>query len=78
LRSNRLRFFTQSLAKILIWVAALSTIAVMILILFQILAEGLPVLRLSFFLESPKSMIDGRPERWPSPCCSTHGGKKEV
>jgi phosphate transport system permease protein len=56
LKSNRLRFFTQNLAKILIWIAALSTIAVMILILFQILAEGLPILRLSFFLESPKSM----------------------
>jgi phosphate transport system permease protein len=36
--------------------AALSTIAVMILILLQILSEGLPVLRLRFFLESPKSM----------------------
>jgi len=35
---------------------ALSTIAVMILILFQILKEGLPVLTLRFFLESPKSM----------------------
>jgi phosphate transport system permease protein len=36
--------------------AALSTIAVMILILFQILEEGLPILRLHFFLDSPKSM----------------------
>ena len=36
--------------------AALSTIAVMILILLQILSEGLPVLHLRFFLESPKSM----------------------
>jgi phosphate transport system permease protein len=35
---------------------AISTIAVMILILFQILREGLPVLHLRFFLESPKSM----------------------
>jgi phosphate transport system permease protein len=35
---------------------ALSTIAVMILILFQILREGLPVLHLSFFLEPPKEM----------------------
>ncbi len=35
---------------------ALSTIALMILILFQILREGLPVLHLSFFLESPKEM----------------------
>ncbi len=50
------RFITQSVAKVLIWVAALSTIGVMILILFQILKEGLPVLHLKFFLESPRSM----------------------
>jgi len=36
--------------------AALSTIAVMILILFQILKEGLPILHLHFFLDSPKEM----------------------
>ncbi len=53
---NRTRFLTQSIAKFLIWTAALSTIAVMILILFQILKEGLPVLHLSFFFESPRSM----------------------
>jgi phosphate transport system permease protein len=53
---NRTRYLTQDIAKILIWMAALSTIAVMILILFQILREGLPVLHLSFFLESPKEM----------------------
>ncbi len=52
----RTRFITQSAAKVLIWVAALSTIGVMILILFQILKEGLPVLHLKFFLESPRSM----------------------
>lgn len=52
----RTRFITQSIAKVLIWVAALSTIGVMILILFQILKEGLPVLHLRFFLESPRSM----------------------
>jgi phosphate transport system permease protein len=52
----RTRFITQSIAKILIWVAALSTISVMILILFQILKEGLPVLHLRFFLDSPRSM----------------------
>jgi len=52
----RTRFITQGIAKILIWVAALSTIGVMILILFQILKEGLPVLHLGFFLESPRSM----------------------
>jgi len=53
---NRTRYLTQGIAKILIWIGALSTIAVMILILFQILKEGLPVLTLRFFLESPKSM----------------------
>ena len=52
----RTRFITQSIAKVLIWVAALSTIGVMILILFQILKEGLPVLHLRFFLDSPRSM----------------------
>jgi phosphate transport system permease protein len=54
--NNRTRYLTQSIAKVLIWMAALSTIAVMILILLQILSEGLPVLHLRFFLESPKSM----------------------
>jgi phosphate transport system permease protein len=53
---HRTRYLTQGIAKILIWMSALSTIAVMILILFQILSEGLPVLHLSFFLESPKEM----------------------
>jgi len=53
---NRTRYLTQSIAKVLIWAAALLTIAVMILILFQILAEGLPVLHLRFFLDSPKNM----------------------
>jgi phosphate transport system permease protein len=52
----RTRFVTQSIAKTLIWVAALSTIGMMILILFQILKEGLPVLHLRFFLDSPRSM----------------------
>ncbi len=36
--------------------AALSTIGMMVLILFQILSEGLPILRLHFFIESPRSM----------------------
>ncbi len=36
--------------------AALSTMAVMALIIFQVLLEGLPVLSLSFFLDSPRSM----------------------
>ena len=56
MRFNRTRYLTQGIAKFLIWIAALSTIAVMILILFQILREGLPVLNLHFFLNSPKSM----------------------
>jgi phosphate transport system permease protein len=53
---NRTRYLSQGIAKILIWMAALLTIAVMFLILFQILKEGLPVLHLQFFLESPKEM----------------------
>ncbi len=53
---NRTRYLTQKIAKLLIWLAALSTIAVMILILVQILTEGLPVLHLGFFLDSPKEM----------------------
>ena len=52
----RTRYLTQGIAKILIWIAALSTIAVMILILLQILGEGLPILHLRFFLESPREM----------------------
>jgi phosphate transport system permease protein len=52
----RARYLTQSVAKILIWTAALSTIAVMILILYQILRQGLPVLNLDFFLRSPRNM----------------------
>jgi phosphate transport system permease protein len=56
LRIDRTRYLTQNLAKIFIWVAALSTIGIMVLILFQILSEGLPVLRLHFFIESPRSM----------------------
>lgn len=56
MRINRTRYLTQSIAKILIWIAALSTIGMMTLILVQILGEGLPMLRLKFFLESPKYM----------------------
>jgi phosphate transport system permease protein len=52
----RTRYLTQAIAKVLIWMAALSTIGIMILIIFQILKEGLPVLNLRFFLESPKVM----------------------
>jgi phosphate transport system permease protein len=52
----RARYLTQKIAKVVIWIGALSTIAVMVLILFQILKEGLPVLHLRFFLDSPKEM----------------------
>jgi phosphate transport system permease protein len=52
----RARYVTQSVAKVFIWTAALSTIAVMILILYQILRQGLPVLSLDFFLRSPRNM----------------------
>jgi phosphate transport system permease protein len=52
----RIRYFTQDTAKILIWIAALSTIAVMTLILIQILGEGLPILHFRFFSDSPKNM----------------------
>ena len=54
--SLRTRYLTQGIAKVLIWMAALSTIGVMILILLQILGEGLPILHLRFFLQSPKEM----------------------
>lgn len=53
---HRKRYLTQNIAKVLIWMAGLSTVAVMILILFQILREGLPILHLHFFLDSPKNM----------------------
>jgi phosphate transport system permease protein len=52
----RTRYITQGIARVLIWIAALATIGVMLLIIFQVLAEGLPALHLRFFLESPKSM----------------------
>jgi len=50
------RYLTQKIAKVLVWAAALSTIAVMVLILFKVLSEGLPSLGLRFFLDSPKEM----------------------
>ena len=50
------RYLTQGIAKVVIWIAALSTIAVMVIILFQVLREGLPVLSHHFFLDSPKDM----------------------
>lgn len=56
MRLNQSRYLTQCIAKILIWIASLSTIAIMILILFQILINGIPMLKLSFFIEPPRSM----------------------
>ena len=53
---RRARYVTQNVAKTMVWIAALSTIGVMILILFQILREGLPVLGLHFFLDPPRVM----------------------
>ena len=50
------RYLTQKIAKALVWIAALSTIAVMVLILFKVLSEGLPSLSLRFFFDSPKEM----------------------
>ncbi len=56
MKIERGRHLTQNVARILIWMAALSTMAVMALIVFQVLWKGLPVLSLSFFLDSPRSM----------------------
>ncbi|MDI6761591.1 MAG: phosphate ABC transporter permease PstA [Thermodesulfobacteriota bacterium] len=56
MRINRRRYLTQKVAKILIWMAALSTMGVMALIVLQVLSEGIPVLSPRFFLESPRSM----------------------
>jgi phosphate transport system permease protein len=50
------RYLTQKIAKVLVWVGALSTITVMVLILFKVLSEGLPSLSLRFFFDSPKEM----------------------
>lgn len=56
MRIRQTRYLTQGIAKMLIWSSALFTIGVMVLILFQILSDGLPILRLQFFVESPRSM----------------------
>jgi phosphate transport system permease protein len=56
LNIRRMRYVTQGIAKALVWMGALSTIAVMALILLQVLSEGLPSLRLNFFLSSPRDM----------------------
>jgi phosphate transport system permease protein len=50
------RHTSQRVAKGLIWAAAFSTLAVMIWILLQVLLEGLPLLSLNFFLDSPRQM----------------------
>ncbi len=50
------RHHTQTLAKALIWISAFATLAVMFLILYQVLREGLPLLTLSFFLDPPRQM----------------------
>lgn len=56
MRFNRPRYLTQSIAKILIWILALFTISLMILILVQILSEGIPLLGIRFILDNPRSM----------------------
>ncbi|HXZ35516.1 MAG TPA: phosphate ABC transporter permease PstA [Thermodesulfobacteriota bacterium] len=50
------RHFTQEIARVVIGVAAFSTLAVMFWILYQVLREGLPLLHLSFFVEPPREM----------------------
>ena len=50
------RFKTQSISHGIIWIGAFSTLAVMVLILWQILREGVPLLTPHFFLENPRQM----------------------
>ncbi len=50
------RHFTQEIARVVIGVAAFSTLAVMFWILYQVLREGLPLLHLSFFVDTPREM----------------------
>ena len=50
------RHLTQGIARVVIGVAAFSTLAVMFWILYQVLREGLPLLHLSFFVEPPREM----------------------
>ena len=50
------RHFTQEAARVLIGVAAFFTLAIMFWILYQVLREGLPLLHLSFFVDSPREM----------------------
>ena len=50
------RYHTQTAAKSIIWVGAFGTLAVMVWILWEVLREGIPLLRLEFFLDSPRQM----------------------
>ncbi|MGD0625684.1 MAG: phosphate ABC transporter permease PstA [Thermodesulfobacteriota bacterium] len=50
------RYTSQRVGKGVVWVAAFSTLAVMIWILLQVLVEGLPLLNLDFFMDSPRQM----------------------
>jgi len=50
------RHTSQKVAKGMVWAAAFSTLAVMIWILLQVLIEGLPLLSLNFFLDTPRQM----------------------
>ena len=50
------RYTRQRVGKGVVWVAAFSTLAVMIWILLQVLMEGLPLLHLNFFIDSPRQM----------------------
>jgi phosphate transport system permease protein len=54
--STRARRLTQGIAKVVVWTSALFTIGVMILILLQVLREGLPVLSSHFLLGTPEDM----------------------
>ena len=50
------RYHTQTAAKSIIWVGAFGTLAVMVWILWEVLREGIPLLHLDFFLDSPRQM----------------------
>ncbi len=50
------RHFTQEIARVLIGASAFFTLGVMFWILYQVLREGLPLLHLSFFVDSPREM----------------------
>jgi phosphate transport system permease protein len=50
------RYTSQRVGKGVVWVAAFSTLAIMIWILLQVLVEGLPLLNLDFFMDSPRQM----------------------